>query len=258
MMASGLPLEAEILKVAHHGSNSSSSAAFLEAVRPKEAIISVGPNPYGHPRDEVLQRLADAGARVWRTDQVGTIIVTTSGVTYTVMPASAVVQRLYLPFLISARGAPRLTATPSITASPTFAATATPTPTLPATPTPTQTPVATSTPTPTRTVSPQARLRISCLSYSGRREYVCISNEGASPQDMTSWRLQSVVGDQWFTFPSGYVLGAGATVYVESGPDARHNPPTSLWWTAAYIWSNDGDEARLYNAAGKLVDSWAY
>ena len=49
MLRSGLPLDAEILKVAHHGSNSSSSAAFLGAVRLQEAIISVGPNPYGHP-----------------------------------------------------------------------------------------------------------------------------------------------------------------------------------------------------------------
>ena len=75
---------------------------------------------------------------------------------------------------------------------------------------------------------------------------------------MTNWKIQSVEGDQWYTFPSGYVLGAGSTVYVHSGPDAQANPPTDLLWTRAYIWNNDGDEARLYDAQGGLVDSWAY
>ncbi len=85
MLSSGLPLSAEVLKVAHHGSNSSSSASFLSAVGPQRAIISVGPNSYGHPRAEVLQRLADVGAIIYRTDIDGTIVVSTDGVTYTVV-----------------------------------------------------------------------------------------------------------------------------------------------------------------------------
>lgn len=61
LIASGLPLDAEILKVGHHGSNSSSTAAFLAAVTPQVAVISVGPNPYGHP-----PRSAPAPGRRWR------------------------------------------------------------------------------------------------------------------------------------------------------------------------------------------------
>lgn len=65
---------AEILKVAHHGSKHSTSAAFLEAVQPDEVVISVGKNSYGHPDAEVLARLSEAGAAVYRTDRSGDIV----------------------------------------------------------------------------------------------------------------------------------------------------------------------------------------
>ena len=63
----------EVLKVAHHGSATSTSAEFLDAVVPQKAVISVGvENTYGHPSEETLTRLADSGAAVHRTDLVGT------------------------------------------------------------------------------------------------------------------------------------------------------------------------------------------
>jgi competence protein ComEC len=64
-----------VLKVAHHGSKFSSSQKFLEAVRPKTAIISVGKNSFGHPTPEVLGRLKAVGAKILRTDEVGTVEV---------------------------------------------------------------------------------------------------------------------------------------------------------------------------------------
>lgn len=67
---------ADILKVAHHGSSSSSSAAFLEKVRPKVALISAGKdNRYGHPHIETLERLDGVRAKVYRTDYCGAITV---------------------------------------------------------------------------------------------------------------------------------------------------------------------------------------
>ncbi len=63
----------DILKVAHHGSRFSTSDAFLDMVSPKEAIISVGKNRYGHPSPEVLDRLASRGISVHRTDAEGDI-----------------------------------------------------------------------------------------------------------------------------------------------------------------------------------------
>ena len=64
----------DVLKVAHHGSKHSSSLQFLEKVRPKVAVISVGAgNSYGHPHKEVLQRLDRVGSKVLRTDELGAI-----------------------------------------------------------------------------------------------------------------------------------------------------------------------------------------
>ena len=67
----------EILKVSHHGSGDSTTAAFLEYLNAKEAVISCGAgNVYGHPDEGTLQRLQEAGASVHRTDTDGTIVAT--------------------------------------------------------------------------------------------------------------------------------------------------------------------------------------
>lgn len=63
----------DILKVAHHGSKYSSSDAFLDLIQPKEAVISVGKNLYGHPSPEVLGRLMNHGIVTRRTDMEGDI-----------------------------------------------------------------------------------------------------------------------------------------------------------------------------------------
>ena len=69
-----------ILKVAHHGSATSSSQPFLERIHPRVALIGVvRGNPYGHPVPQVLGRLHDAGAEVFRTDWDGQIEVVTDG-----------------------------------------------------------------------------------------------------------------------------------------------------------------------------------
>lgn len=80
MLQNGQNLNSTVLKVGHHGSQSSTTDGFLKAVSPKYAIISVGAdNDYGHPTPVTLDRLAKAGVDVYRTDQSGTIVVTTDG-----------------------------------------------------------------------------------------------------------------------------------------------------------------------------------
>lgn len=70
----------DVLKVAHHGSRTSSTAPFLASVAPRVAVVSAGrDNPYGHPAPETLERLSAAGARVLRTDVDGTVTVSTNG-----------------------------------------------------------------------------------------------------------------------------------------------------------------------------------
>jgi hypothetical protein len=104
----------------------------------------------------------------------------------------------------------------------------------------------------------QSDLTITYLRYWGRDEYVEITNQGADAQDVTGWQIQSVRGDEWYSFPAGYTLAAGGYVRVRSGPDAWSSFPTDLKWTTDYRWNDGGDEARLYGAHGSLVDSWGY
>ena len=73
-------LGADVLKVGHHGSSTSTSPAFLAAVHPRLALVSVGAhNSYGHPDASVMAQLHDAGAQVLRTDRAGTVVVRTDG-----------------------------------------------------------------------------------------------------------------------------------------------------------------------------------
>ena len=76
LLEQGADLFADILKVSHHGSSYSSHGDFLESVSPKAAVISCGEkNIYGHPHKETLERLKDVDAEVFRTDEMGSILV---------------------------------------------------------------------------------------------------------------------------------------------------------------------------------------
>src|SRR5262249_16737988 len=73
----------DFLKVPHHGSKTSSTQPFLNAVQPHYGAVSVGAaNSYGHPNDEVLERFAVDGTRLFRTDRDGAITVLTDGHTF--------------------------------------------------------------------------------------------------------------------------------------------------------------------------------
>jgi competence protein ComEC len=98
MLAAGLTLDSDVLKVAHHGSRYSTSAPFLAAVTPEDAVISVGAgNPYGHPAQETLDRLAAAGATVYRTDQDGTVVLTSDCSTYSITTSGPAVTPTITP-----------------------------------------------------------------------------------------------------------------------------------------------------------------
>lgn len=85
LVASGAPLDVDVLQVGHHGSETSTGYVFLNAVLPEVGVISVGEgNSYGHPHEAALSRLRDAGVDVWRTDLSGTIRITSDGVNYAV------------------------------------------------------------------------------------------------------------------------------------------------------------------------------
>lgn len=85
MMNSGFNVEADILQLGHHGSNTSTDPKFIKAVQPDIAIYSAGvDNSYGHPHAEVVSLVQSAGITLYGTDVHGTILVTTDGDTYTI------------------------------------------------------------------------------------------------------------------------------------------------------------------------------
>jgi competence protein ComEC len=214
-------VEAEILKVGHHGSNTSSSQVFLNEVKPKVSILSYGEgNYYGHPVPEIVQRLRNIGSNIYSTAISGDITVTTNGQTY------------------------------SVSAKPWQTGTGT----TPA-PVPTPTPAPAPNPSPAPAPSPSTSGSVDMVFVNRETEIVALKNVGKTDVNMTGWKIVSVEGPQTYNFPEGYVLKAGATVYVKSGKNAVHNPPSSLLWSKGYMWNNDYDPARLYNARGALVET---
>lgn len=82
IMAAGMPLKADVYKAGHHGSKTSSSADFINQVEPECAVISCAEgNSYGHPHAQTLNTLRFNGIKVYRTDEAGSMIATSDGVT---------------------------------------------------------------------------------------------------------------------------------------------------------------------------------
>lgn len=84
MLEDGYTLKSDVLKVAHHGSKTSTSPAFLKAVSPEYAVFSCGDNDYGHPNADVMERVYEVGAQVYRTDEDGNVIFISDGSTFSV------------------------------------------------------------------------------------------------------------------------------------------------------------------------------
>jgi len=225
----GTPVAAYVLKVSHHGSRYSSGAPFLGAVGAELAIISVGAdNPYGHPAQETLDRLTAAGARVLRTDQNGTVVVTTDGQTYQVQADFVA----FLPLVAKAASSE-------------------------STPTPTSRPMGT-TPMP----PPDTRnIVITSIFYDGVQgpaepdEYVEIRNDDTVAIQLSGWTLRDEA-NHVFAFP-GHVMQPGQVCRVYTN---EYHPE---WCGFSYgngpaIWNNGGGCAYLRDGTGTLVDTYCY
>lgn len=80
LVSAAANLQADVVKIAHHGSRTSTTAEFLQQAKPQHVVISVAdPSPYGHPHTEVLERLQASGANTWRTSHCGAITISTDG-----------------------------------------------------------------------------------------------------------------------------------------------------------------------------------
>jgi len=232
IMQGGYDVNADILKVGHHGSRTASGASFISAVSPDVSIIEVGAdNTYGHPHTETLNRLQRA-SKVYRTDMDGTITVTTDGSSYSISTEKTEpVQGAY-------------SSTSSTTTSKTESST-----------TPkTESSTTTSKTEPTANINPSSTdstVYVSDLNL--KDDWVKVTNKDSSPVSLGGWKIKDEESKHTYIFPS-YTLDSGATVTVYTGKGT--NSATDLYWgSGSPIWNNDGDTAYLYDNNGKLVST---
>ena len=249
MLAAGVLEDIDVLKVGHHGSQTSTSQAFLDAVRPEWGVISAGvENQYGHPHAEVVGRLLDAGVGLIATDVTDgddTMTLTTDCESYAIRGSD-------LPI-----GGP-MAPTPTTTPFPTVTATTGSAPTATAT----SAPIPTA--TPTVPSSGAANVVIECILYDGRvprsesDEYVQIANIGGEAVNLEGWVLVAVdEGSPALRFPD-YILGPGSRIRVYT----NEVHPESGGFTFGYgraVWNNrEPDKAALIAPSGELVSPVTY
>ena len=262
LVRTGYPLDAQVLKVGHHGSEYSTSTAFLARVHPEAAIIEVGKdNPYGHPHQQTLQRLAGAGVTVYRTDRDGTILVRSDGTSYSVTTG------------IGSGG----TVTQTQEASGTVTATMETLPPAPVLPLPSSIPTVPSLPTvpplptvpanitvpvtlPPVQIGNASSVYISATQFDApgddrqdlNGEWVRVSNRGDGPVLIAGWTLSDRTGAHPYVFPAVVLLpSASVTVFTGSG---IMNDTALYWGQTAPVWGNSGDVAILRDGAGTIVD----
>lgn len=250
VLSAGYNISCQILKVAHHGSKSSSSYVFLNAVKPEVAVISVGANnQYGHPHQEILDRIMQVGAKIYRTDTDGSITIATNGINYTIttkQPPTS--QKDLLPIT-----SPSPINTSPIVQTPIQNNT---------TPNPSNTTPIVQTPT-----QPTAAILISYVNYDAggpyvndnyilTEEYVVIKNGGSNSSSFGGWTLSDLANHIYY-FPSDFVLPAGASVTLHTGVGA--NNQTDIFWNrGSAVWNNDGDTSYLKNKEGMVVSTKAW
>ena len=285
MLAEGIVPDVEILKVGHHGSETASSLQFLQAAEPECAIYMAGQgNSYGHPHQETIVNLCEVGAEIYGTDIHGTIVITTDGETYNVLPSNnvpPVVCPTTTTHDLTINGNGQGTTNPTvgtyeydsgtqvtITASPAsgwefdhWSGDASGTsPTIVITMDSDKDVTAYF----EEETSIGSNVQITYIFYDGvvysteSDEYVEITNLGDTSQDLEGWVLKDISeGYPSFTFPS-YVLAPGAKIRVYTNEIHPEWGGFSFGYGKA-IWNNtDPDWAALYNAQGQEVSRKSY
>jgi competence protein ComEC len=258
MIRAGFPLDADILKVSHHGSSDATSAPFLRRIDPEVAVISLAEdNEYGHPHRETLSGLNAAGARVLRTDRDGTIRIVSNGVTYAVATGKDTIDIWSPP--PQGGTAPVTPSSPSPSATGT---TALPVPfTLPVTlpPVPQNIPVPSLT-MPSLQVGNASSVYISDVQFNApgddttnlNGEWVRLASRGDDAVLLTSWTLADRNGEEPYRFPAFLLMpGSSVTVYTGSG---ELNDTALFMGRNEPLWGNSGDRATLRDGSGNIID----
>ncbi|MDB2286952.1 lamin tail domain-containing protein [Halorubrum ezzemoulense] len=247
----GSELESTILKAGHHGSASSSSGAFLDAVDPQAVVISSAyESQYGHPNEEVLDRLAERSLSAYWTATHGNIVLTSDGQNVTVQtqrdaPTDPRTLRegdpidVGVPDAVSDRARIESDGTTSIDTGSN------------------DTPDETDSETDETTA--EAGLTVAEIHADAagddrdnlNDEYVVFENTGNETLDLSGWTIEDEAG-QRYTVPEGFELPPGQTVTLHTGSGT--STTTELYWgSGSPIWNNDGDTVIVSNANGERV-----
>jgi competence protein ComEC len=255
LIRSGYPLDAEILKVGHHGSSSSTSPAFLARVRPEMGVIFVGEdNPYGHPHKETLDLLKESGVTLYRTDRDGTVVVRTDGMSYSVKTEThdpgiwnVSTTRETTPvrpvFTIPALPAVEPVPFPQFTLPPAPANLTIPVPALTA-----------------PQIGNASSIYISGTQFDApgddrqnlNGEWVQLTNKGDDTVFIAGWTLSDKGQSILYTFPAIFLV-PGESVTIFSGTGTLNSTSLFMGKTEP-VWGNSGDSAILKDGRGTIID----
>lgn len=252
--AYGDRLAATVLKIGHHGSDSSTIPAFLDAVDPEVAVVSSAyDSQFGHPEEVVLERLATRSIPTYWTATHGTVVVTSDGEGVTVRTqaaapteataireADAVPTDDDRPVSVRARygGGSVTTLTPTATAGPTTTDGGT-------------APGAVSLELAAVTADPAGDDRENLAD-----ETITLENTGSEAVDLSGYTVADAAGAT-YTIPEGTVLepGAQVTIHTGSGTDTE----TDLYWDRGQpVWNNGGDTVIVSTPGGEVVLEASY
>jgi competence protein ComEC len=244
-------LNSTVLYAGHHGSRSSSSDEFLDAVTPQIVVISSAyDSQYGHPHEETLNRLAARTIPTYWTAVHGNIVLDSNGKQITVKtqakaPTNSKSLRSASPIEpgdtapVMARTTITVgTSSGSLTASPTTTATTTSTP-------------ASSHPANTLQLTKVHADAAGDEADNLNDEYLVLKNTGNTPLDLTGWQLRDEA-DHSYNFPKGTTLEPGTQLTIHTGNG--ENTDTNLYWNSGQpVWNNGGDTVIVVDDEGKTV-----
>ncbi|EMA64686.1 beta-lactamase [Halorubrum lipolyticum DSM 21995] len=263
--AYGGDLESTVLKAGHHGSSSSSSEPFLDAVRPRAVVVSSAyDSQYGHPHDEVLRRLSNRSIPTYWTATHGDIVLASDGSGVSVRtqreaPTDPLALREGEPVEPGAGGDPVERA--RLGGDPVGGETAGDGGDSAADGDGTDD---TDEGDETTATDPGAALEVAAINADAEGddrenltdEYVVFENTGDEPIDLSGWTVEDEAARS-YEFPDGFTLDAGATVTLRSGSGA--DTDTELYWgSGSPVWNNDGDTVILTTDDGERVLEVSY
>jgi competence protein ComEC len=255
----GAELQSTVLKAGHHGSSSSSSESFIDAVAPQAVIVSSAyDSQYGHPTEEVLQRFADRSLPTYWTATHGTIVLVSDGNDVSVQtqrdaPTDPLALRDGEPIDPGTGG--DVVERDQLGGDPVDGGSGGETG---------DEPDNADKQNETTSTDPAAALEVATINADAEGndgenltdEYIIFENTGDEPIELSGWTVEDEAAHS-YEFPQGFTLEAGATVTLRTGSGT--DTDTELYWgSASPIWNNDGDTVTLSNPDDEHVLEVSY